>query len=615
MPQLPGTWGTVTIYNPVAGARLIIGSTCTVGGSITGRGMPEPVALESVTIKIGNQPPVQATIKAVRRPIPPPPNWVPGWTFTGAVQVPPSGSMSIVVHAAYDSNDQRSQTVSVTTVALGAKQPESILEIQFSNPNHPANFDAAQANLIAFGKAHPTPVVGGTFPSVDAQQEWKQVLPPNDADYEDSNLVGATGWALNPGFSGADVPFDHPFDSDWEFAFALDQPAQDPKRYTFLLTRGNQSYSDDSMAPSTTQAINLQMMPNPNNPNDTTPNVLPMGPDNLPSLLGVEIDAGLIPKNFTAEELGGVVGGDRIAVFGRWIVDCGHQIPITDSRGTDLAPGIEAFRSEIHPPLLMAAGRVTDGSLATGSTAGECTRVMFTSRPYLVGQRFTTDPSNAYDDNAADGTFVPHMANEIAKVNTARSLRVEAHPKIKSHPFRGANVMHFIIRPPPEAHVEGPPPSRLQVSFQFTVRSGCAVQVTSTAAGTIDVFIVMNGAGYTPPPLPKRNDSFWSREQLEALSSKVGGVYKTADILSAVFQAVIGSAITIPLVEAILNRDVLTDLYDTDDIRAINILDASHAVTADAVNIPAGQGVVTDDDQPYPVFGWLEARRVPLGAI
>src|SRR5262249_33507101 len=279
--------------------------------------------------------------------------------------------------------------VSVIAFAAGAKQPQSILEIQFTNPNHPTNFDAAQADLIAFGKADPTPQVGGTFPSVDAQLEWKQVLPPNEADYEDPNLVGATGWALNPEFSGADVPFDHPFDSDWEFSFALDQP------YTFLLTRGNQSFSDDSMAPATKQAIDLQMMPNPDNPNDTTPNLLPIGPDNLPNLLGVEVDAGLIPNNFTDEQLGGVVGGDRIAIFGRWIVDCGHQIPITDSSGRDLAPGIQAFRSEIHPPLLMAAARVTNGSLVPGSTAGECTRVMFASRPYLVGQHFTTDPSNA----------------------------------------------------------------------------------------------------------------------------------------------------------------------------------------------------------------------------
>jgi hypothetical protein len=264
----------------------------------------------------------------------------------------------------------------------------------------------------------------------------------------------------------------------------------------------------------------------------------------------------------------------------------------------------------------MAAARVTSGSLVPGSTAGEGTRVMFTSRPFLVSQRFTTDTSNAYDDNAPDdGPFVSHMGNEIFKVNTARSLRVEAHPKIKSFPFRGTNLMHFIIRPPPltGGPIGRPLPSRLQVSFQFAVRSPCSVQVTSLAANTVDVFIVLNSAGYTPPPLPRRNDSFWSKDQLNELSSRVGGVYKDAEILSGVFQAIISpiAAITIPIVEAILNKDILTDLYDMTDIRAVNILDASHAVTAFADSVPAGQGVITNNNQPYPVFGWLEARLVP----
>ena len=49
--------------------------------------------------------------------------------------------------------------------------------------------------------------------------------------------------------------------------------------------------------------------------------------------------------------------------------------------------GDPTFRSEIHPPLLMATARVVTGSLVTGVTTGpEVTRVLLTSRPYLAGQ-------------------------------------------------------------------------------------------------------------------------------------------------------------------------------------------------------------------------------------
>jgi len=43
-----------------------------------------------------------------------------------------------------------------------------------------------------------------------------------------------------------------------------------------------------------------------------------------------------------------------------------------------------------------------------------------------------------------------------------------------------------------------------------------------------------------------------------------------------------------------------------DELRNTNLLDASQAVTAFGDSIPAGQGVTVNDEQPFPVFGWLE---------
>ncbi len=204
-----------------------------------------------------------------------------------------------------------------------------------------------------------------------------------------------------------------------------------------------------------------------------------------------------------------------MAVFGRWIVDCGHQVPITrcDTDHTDVHKGLTAFRTEIHPPLLMAAARVTTGSLAAPAAlnSSELTRVLFTSRPYLVGQRFTTDTGRIYDDAdpADDGPFFPHMINEVVKTHETllgfptASIQVEAHPKIKSHPFQGSYEFHLIVRPPATAQgaigtaSHGP----LAVAFQFTVRSGCGVQVTSSGPDAIEIVIQLNQDGYTPPRL------------------------------------------------------------------------------------------------------------------
>jgi hypothetical protein len=65
------------------------------------------------------------------------------------------------------------------------------------------------------------------------------------------------------------------------------------------------------------------------------------------------------------------------------------------------------------------------------------------------------------------------------------------------------------------------------------------------------------------------------------------------------------------VVVPIFERGIKTDNYDTDKFRSVNILDTRHAIKTLANNIPAGQGVVQYDNQPYPVYGWLEVTHVP----
>jgi hypothetical protein len=75
----------------------------------------------------------------------------------------------------------------------------------------------------------------------------------------------------------------------------------------------------------------------------------------LPGTLGMEIDHDLIPESYLPRD------GDRVAVFGRWIVDCGHG---------DNDQGVSGFHTEIHPPLLVASGRQTDDGFFRGALFG-----------------------------------------------------------------------------------------------------------------------------------------------------------------------------------------------------------------------------------------------------
>src|SRR5262249_10928318 len=144
--------------------------------------------------------------------------------------------------------------------------------------------------------------------------EWLQVLALGD-EYDNTGLVGTSGWVVGPENSGADVPFSHPFGMDWEFSVAL---TDDDRRFAQLLSPS--SIFDGS---------------DPNHNPLLLANALGL---NTPrGVLGVEWDLGLLPQSFRAR----VDHGDRAAVLGRWIIDVGP-----DPAGF--------YRTEIHPPLALA---------------------------------------------------------------------------------------------------------------------------------------------------------------------------------------------------------------------------------------------------------------------
>jgi|GEM_PF-4126174 len=193
---------------PVPGQRVNVGQAFFVSGTATGTGGAEPRDVQSVTVQVDNQSPVEANLVVH-------PHTAPMYKFSVEVQVTGGpGPHNILVTATDETLAQARSTVTVWAIdvqAAKAKAPGYILEIKnWKNPDPPSDFSNTGAATIAYGKPNPSSHFGGPFPSLDALQEWKQVLLPEE-DYEDFSLVGASGWVFDPNFSGADVPFDHPF--------------------------------------------------------------------------------------------------------------------------------------------------------------------------------------------------------------------------------------------------------------------------------------------------------------------------------------------------------------------------------------------------------------------
>jgi hypothetical protein len=452
-----------------------------------------------------------------------------------------------------------------------APAPASILDIIPIFPD-------TQANMAAKRDSYLSSIGTNKFPQ-NVSREWVQPLSP-DQDYDDL-IVSCTGWMVNPRDNGdgdpatdmnADFPFSHPFGADWEFSVALDKPASAGGQFDYLLTPGNKvNPAEWSATDQHEQIIDEQAA-------TALKLDFPLG------LLGVEMDGLCVPVQFKTN----VAGGDRVALFGRWIVDTGHPM----------------HRAEIHPPLLMAAA---------SATAPDTTRAIFTSRPFLVQQLYTTDQSTVYVDSGSnDGTFYSHLINEIVKINELRSTLIECHPKVCQKPMRGLNLMRIQVRPPAlKTTIIGVTTQwQLSLSYHFTVRSGVAVQITSSAADTVDVWVALNSANYSAPALPHNAGYRYSQSQLEA-NPDVGNSYWEVEALSAAIHALLpGTIIASAIIDGFLGRGVQGDFYDS-QTNTVNPLATTGAViNVNTSNIQANAGITVDDNQPYPVTGWLEVKWV-----
>jgi hypothetical protein len=200
--------------------------------------------------------------------------------------------------------------------------------------------------------------------------------------------------------------------------------------------------------------------------------------------------------------------------------------------------------------------------------------------------------------------MLSHLIKEVARVVWGMSARVEAHPKIKERPYHGRHQLHLLVEPPPAPSPAG---HDLVVSYQFTVRGGCNVQISGQSGDHVDV-VVNLGPMRSSFPLPQRTERTYQPDQLDKLSSGAGLDIDMVKLAAYIAGGLVGVGAL--YVYLILRRGILTDEYAP--LPAVDIHDSSHAVTNVRVqDITPGAGIVVDDEQPWPVIGWLEASWVP----
>ena len=388
-------------------------------------------------------------------------------------------------------------------------------------------------------------VCGGkpTFSSGGARYEWTPVVR-GWGQY--GSVEAASGWALSVHDSDADVPFTHPFGKrDFNY-FLVPDPAAEG-----LLAPNNAGIIHDpddeegSAVKAEAEALGITI--------------------GSKGVLGVEQDVDLIPFAYRPRQ------GDRVAVFGRWIIDCGH----------------DNWHSEIHPPLLTAVARP--------DAARQSTHVDLIANPYLVDQEFE------------NGGILDELVHDLALVNSPIPFipfidRVSAQAGFLP-PMAGNQVFSFRMRPP------GSAPSNehmLYFRMHLTARRGVIVQPFWVDSETVGVIGLFTDDLKVFPVTGTRN---WdvSGSELTGLDSRIGKLWD-----SMVVQ--IGGGMGDFIKAAVLARGLRAILYDA-------------PVPPDLTNAPVTQGwaatnpwgqnpVTLDENQPFPLIGWMEVEwRLPPSII
>src|ERR1039458_419658 len=373
-------------------------------------------------------------------------------------------------------------------------------------------------------------VHGQTTGPLGTQLEWTSVRNPSVDDDGGWDGLSGTAVVVGTGLSGGDNPFFHPFGDDWEFYIAPDPPFQ-------WMTARSLTVNSDYVTALCQAKAELPGFQGRN-------------------VIGVEIDRNLVPVPYR------VLDGDRICVWGRWIVDTGH----------------DDFHTEIHPPVLLAGARAVPGN-SPGLPNSTYSTII--GRPYMVTQHFD------------DGELFTHLKNEIKKVEIPvpfiGSAQVEAHPVVLPNAFSGVGFVNYIVRPPTPRQFPG---DVLMARFHFTVRTGIGVQVADIGDAVM-VYVTFNDTLHKRAPLPKKSDRIVSESDLRNYSATASDVFIGLEILNLFAD---------PLAAVWLARGIKTDLYNAPLAQSTHDKEVTQLAVA---SLPKTTPVAVDDQQPFPIYGYL----------
>jgi len=528
---------------------------------------------------------------------------------------------------------------------LAAYSDPVILETDYTNSQYlvggsDATLDPAWASNLCDGR---------TF--LDNRTPLFEWTPVFGGEY-DANLVGVSGTIIEePSYSDADVWFTHPFGFDWEFHIAPDQS------YGDLLAP---SSGCTEFASTGEPCVNPYVDKVDDEVHDAVINAhnegfaLPTSPLGVQGILGVETDQGLVPPDYR----GRAHKGDRVALFGRWIADCGHA----------------DFHSEMHPPLLMAFGRQVTGAAGQPVTYSEVI-----SRPYLVSQTFEDGLGARHhlynellkamavpdcfpiDDvvqeflDESGGCKVTECAEVCVPVvgcgdvcvdtfclapplwfTTPCSTRFEAHQKFMEKPFAGNQTMSYIVRPPVARQCAG---HKLLVSTHFTVRHGVTASIDPVGTDAARVTITMDNSRYTAPPLPPKADLSLSIDDIRRFNDGTADQIETIDVvLLSLASFGIDPQVGI-LFDHTLGEGLLTDCYDPSygtigpssfpgcaalsPLTAVSSMDSVNVVVATPIDQVTGAAIYAEDNsdgQVFPIYGsasveWSQEKFPPVVTI
>jgi hypothetical protein len=366
-----------------------------------------------------------------------------------------------------------------------------------------------------------------------------------------NDYAAVSGTAVNPDLSTKDLPFTHPFGFDYEFYVSPD-PGSDSTR---LLAPSNIRPQDGEYQSAFDAAVRLLRDPNSDLPEGDTSFV--------PGILGVETDDGLIPDvTADVERRLRPLHGDRVVVYGEWIEDCGH----------------DDFHAEIHRPVLVIRAHTPKN--ANGDLLYDETRSSIVCRPYAPLQTFDGLPLANY------------FISQLVPLSLGL-MRPEAKCDFAAKPFQGAVDLTYTVTPSSPRLSDK---DRLEADYYLVVRNGVTVDVEVKDVDQGDevlVHLVMDGDNYQPAPLVepyvRRFETAWTQELLEKLGSPAASIYKTAQKIYDI-ASVAGAAL--------LYGGIVMDCYVVNDPTTLPVLDRNGRVAS----------IIVNDNQPYPVYGWVTAR-------